>query len=206
MSKESNSNDKYKTLCEITSGDYKAFLYDCDGTLANNMQHHKETYVRVADKKGVKIDAAIVDELAGYPISAVVEEINKRYHTDLDPKKFEEEKSDLFYKEYVPQTKPMEFVVRHLKESAGKYKIAVVSGGSRKMIQGTLEVLGIASLIDVMVCSEDYENGKPSPEPFLIAAEKLAIEPKFCIVFEDGQPGVEAAKSAGMKWVRVDQV
>jgi HAD superfamily hydrolase (TIGR01509 family) len=206
MRTTNGQDDKYKTLMELSKGDYKAFLYDCDGTLADNMQDHKETYVRVAAEKGVKIDPAIVDELAGYPIPAVVAEINKRYHSDFDPEEFEKRKSDMFYNEFIPHTKPMEFVVRHLRASAGKYKIAVVSGSAKKMVQKTLEVLGIAQLADVMVCDGDYEKGKPDPDPFLMAAKKLGIQPKSCLVFEDGEPGVKAAEAAGMKWIRVDQV
>lgn len=208
MSTANNTNniDKYKSLTELTKGDYKAFLYDCDGTLADNMQAHKESYARVASERGVTIDPAIVDEFAGYPIPAVVEEMNKRYQSNFDPKEFEKLKSDLFYKEFIPHTKPVDYVVDHLKASAGKYKIAVVSGGSVRMIKRTLEVLGIDSLVDVMVCSEDYEKGKPNPDPFLIAAKKLGVEPAACIVFEDGKPGVKAAEAAGMKWIRVDKL
>lgn len=206
MSLQNGSGDKLKTLNELTKGEYKAFLYDCDGTLADNMDDHKETYVKVAESGGVTIDPSIIDELAGYPIPKVVEEINKRYKSELDPYKFEEAKSNMFYKDFIPKTRPIGFVVDHLKANAGKHKIGVVSGSSGKMIKKTLEVLGIDTYVDVMVCAEDYEKGKPNPEPFLIAAEKLGVEPKSCIVFEDGDPGVQAAKAAGMKSIRIDQV
>ncbi|GEO09996.1 HAD family hydrolase [Segetibacter aerophilus] len=201
-----DNNGKYEKLMELTKGDYKAFLYDCDGTLADNMEDHKETYERVASDGGVEIDPGIVDELAGYPTTEVVAEINKRYKSDFNPKEFDASKSELFYNEFIPQTKPITHVVDHLKASAGKYKIAVVSGSSRKTIKKTLEVLGIDSLVDLMVCSEDYEKGKPNPEPFLMAAEKLGVEPEACIVFEDGDPGVQAAEAAGMKSIRIDKV
>ncbi|MCW3107869.1 MAG: phosphatase, partial [Segetibacter sp.] len=129
MISESNNNDKYQALSELTKGEYKAFLYDCDGTLADNMEAHKDTYVKVAAQSAVTIDRGIVDEFAGYPIPAVVEEINKRYQSKFDPQEFEALKSDLFYNEFIPHTKPIEHVVNHLKASAGKYKIGVVSGG-----------------------------------------------------------------------------
>lgn len=137
------NENKYKALCDLSKGDYKAFLYDCDGTLANNMQAHKDTYVRVALQYGVRISPEIIDEFAGLPIPLVVVEINKRYDTNFDPQEFEKMKSELFYNEYIEQTKPIQFVVDHLKQSAGKYKIGVVSGGSRKMILKTLEVLAL---------------------------------------------------------------
>lgn len=206
MSKDTNSEEKFKKLCELTKGDYRAFLYDCDGTLANNMEDHKETYVRVAAERGVKIDPQIVDELAGFPTAEVVKEINKRYNCQLDPAEFDKAKSELFRNEYVPKTKPMGFVVEHLKASAGTHKIAVVSGSGKQTIQKTLELLGIDSLVQVMVADGDYEKGKPHPDPFLMGAKKLGVEPEKCIVFEDGDPGVQAAKAAGMKSIRVDQI
>lgn len=200
------NENKYKALCDLSKGDYKAFLYDCDGTLANNMQAHKDTYVRVALQYGVRISPEIIDEFAGLPIPLVVVEINKRYDTNFDPQEFEKMKSELFYNEYIEQTKPIQFVVDHLKQSAGKYKIGVVSGGSRKMILKTLEVLGIAGLTEVLVCAGETSNGKPHADPFLFAAKKLGVAPEGCLVFEDGDAGVKAAKAAGMKWIRINQM
>ncbi|MDB5250626.1 MAG: phosphatase [Segetibacter sp.] len=206
MNSDNIADLKYKALSEQANGDYRAFLYDCDGTLADNMQAHKDSYVRVALDQGVEIDAEIIDEFAGYPIPAVVEEINRRYNSSFDPTEFEKLKSDLFYNEYIETTQPIEYVVNHLKAYAGKLKIGVVSGGSRKMIQKTLEVLGIADLVEVLVCAGETPRGKPYPDPFLLAAQKLGVEPHTCLVLEDGDPGVQAAEAAGMQWVRIDKV
>jgi len=197
---------KYKLLTEMTQGAYKAFLYDCDGTLADNMNAHKETYVKVAAQEGVEIHPAIIDEFAGLPILLVVEEINKRYNTRFDAVAFEAAKFNLFYNEYIDKTEPIEFVVQHLKANAGKVKIGVVSGGSRRSIEKTLAVLGIAPLVDVLVCAGETPRGKPYPDPFLAAAEKLGVEPEACMVFEDGNAGVHAAEAAGMQWIRIDKI
>jgi len=197
---------KYNKLLELSSGDYKAFLYDCDGTLADNMQAHTDTYIRVAADGGIHIDGAMIDELAGWPIPEVVKEINKRYHCNFDPDEFAAKKYQLFYNEYIEQIKPIDYVVRHLMAHAGTVKIGVVSGGSHEAIRKTLQVLGINHLIDVLVCAGDTPNGKPYPDPFLLAASKLGVEPQQCLVFEDGNPGVAAAKAAGMAWIRIDKV
>ncbi|WP_242917866.1 HAD family hydrolase [Pontibacter liquoris] len=193
-------------LTARSQGPYQAFLYDCDGTLADNMQAHKETYVKVAASEGVAIDPAIIDEFAGLPIPAVVEEINKRDQCNFEPVTFVARKSALFYDEFILHTRPIPFVVDHLRLHAGKMRIGVVSGGARKMIQKTLQVLGIASLVEVLVCAEDTLNGKPHPAPFLLAAEKFGVAPEACLVFEDGAPGVKAAEAAGMRWIRVDHI
>lgn len=199
-------NAKFKKLLELSRGDYKAFLYDCDGTLADNMPAHTETYIRIAANDGIYIDGAMIDELAGWPIPEVVKEINKRYNGNFDPDKFAADKYKLFYDEFIEQIKPIEYVTDHLIAHAGKVKIGVVSGGSRQAITKTLQVLGILDLVDVLVCAGDTPNGKPYPDPFLLAAEKLGVRPQDCLVFEDGNPGVAAAKAAGMPWIRIDKV
>ena len=101
---------------------------------------------------------------------------------------------------------PIDFVVEHLKNHVGKVKIGVVSGGSRSTVSKTLKVIGVDKYLDVLVCAGETERGKPYPDPFLKAAEILGVPPELCMVFEDGDPGVEAAERAGMKWVRVDKI
>ena len=198
--------NKYEALTKLTAGDFKAFLYDCDGTLADTMPSHKKTYVRVAAESGFVLDDSIVDELAGWPIADVVGAINKRYNTTFDPVAFSKRKDKLFFDEYVEQIQPIDYVVNHLKAHAGKLKIGVVSGGDRETVEKTLQVLGIFNLIEVIVCAVETPRGKPFPDPFLSAAEKLGVNPKDCLVFEDGDPGTKAAEAAGMKWVRIDKI
>jgi HAD superfamily hydrolase (TIGR01509 family) len=197
---------KFEKLCELTAGDYQAFLYDCDGTLADNMPAHTQSYVDAAREYNVEFDPAMIDELAGWPIANVVEEINLRYNAALIPLEFKARKSQIFETKYLESIQPIDYVVEHLKANAGKVRIAVVSGGDTKAIERTLEVLGIRELVEVLVCAGDTERGKPFPDPFLRAAALLNVEPAKCLVFEDGVPGVNAAIAAGMHWVRVDQL
>ncbi|OLY92981.1 haloacid dehalogenase superfamily, subfamily IA, variant 3 with third motif having DD or ED [Cnuella takakiae] len=198
--------DKLEQLTRLTAEGFDAFLYDCDGTLADNMQAHKNAYVKVCQLHGVELDATLIDELAGWPTVAVAEEICKRYGATFDHHDFARRKSQTFIDDFIEHTQPIPYVVDHLKAHAGKVKIGVVSGGRRSTVSKTLSVLGIDHLLDVLVCADDTERGKPFPDPFLLAAEKLGVDPKRCMVFEDGVPGVEAAKAAGMSWVRIDQL
>ncbi|GAA0549552.1 HAD family hydrolase [Chitinophaga japonensis] len=201
-----SDNQRFTKLLELSRGDYKAFLYDCDGTLADNMPAHTETYVRVAAEAGVQLDGALINELAGWPITEVVKEINRRYNSHFDPEEFSRRKYQLFKDEYIDKVQPIGYVVEHLAASAGKVRIGVVSGSSREAISRTLEVLGIAGLVEVMVCAGETPHGKPSPDPFLAAAAALGADPADCLVFEDGAAGVAAAEAAGMKWIRIDWV
>jgi HAD superfamily hydrolase (TIGR01509 family) len=205
MANESNIS-RYDKLTLLTAGDFKAFLYDCDGTLADNMGNHKKAYVHVAAQDGVLIDAALVDELAGWPVEKVVEEINKRYNSNFNPAEFAHKREQIFLEEYIDHTQPIDYVVNHLKAHVGKVKIGVVSGSQRSAVERTLRVLGIANLPEVLVCAGETEHGKPYPDPFLAAAEKLGVAPKDCLVFEDGEPGTVGAEAAGMKWIRIDKI
>ena len=200
------TDTKLAILTQLTEGDFEAFLYDCDGTLADNMKAHKDAYVRVAARHGLTLDPSIVDEFAGLPTVLVVAEINKRYGTSFDTVAFATEKSAVFYDEFVDHTLPIEFVVQHLKNHKTKVKIGVVSGGSRRTVQKTLQVLGLTEWIDTLVCAGETENGKPWPDPFLKAAADLGVDPAKCMVFEDGDAGTKAADAAGMKWIRIDKI
>jgi len=200
-------HEKLTALTQISRKKaYGAFLYDCDGTLADNMHAHKAAYRRAAEQYGITLDTTIIDELAGWPTVLIAEEINRRYHTAVPPHEFAAAKSAIFLERYVADTLPVDFVVQHLKNHLGKVHIGVVSGGSRKTVTRTLTVLGLIDTIETLVCADDTNRGKPYPDPFLRAAELLGVPAQDCLVFEDGNPGVEGAIAAGMDWVRIDQL
>lgn len=200
------NREKFERLLKLTEGPYKAFLYDCDGTLADNMHSHKAAFVKVAAQHNINLDDSIIDELAGWPTVLVAEEITKRYQVRFDTTEFSKQKSTVFVEEFIEQTLPIAYVVEHLKAHVGKVKIGVVSGGSRSTVSKTLKVIGVDQYLDVLVCAGETERGKPYPDPFLKAAEFLSVKPHECIVFEDGDPGCEAAEKAGMKWIRIDKI
>ncbi|WP_153798678.1 HAD family hydrolase [Foetidibacter luteolus] len=203
---EATGESKAAILDELTRGDFQAFLYDCDGTLADNMQAHKDSYVKTAAEYGITLDDSIIDELAGWPTILVSGEISKRYNVAFNAAEFSQRKSAVFFEHFIEHTKPVDFVAEHLRKNVGKVKIGVVSGGSRKTVTKTLTVLGLLPLLDVLVCAGETANGKPYPDPFLRAAELLGVQPEKCMVFEDGDPGVQAAEAASMRWVRVDKI
>lgn len=202
---DSKHLEKLDILTKRTEGEYQAFLYDCDGTLADNMMAHKLAYQEVAANYGIGLDLDMVDEFAGMPTAIFAKEITKRYGVDL-PDTFASEKSQIFIDKYIEKTQPIAYVAEHLKNHVGKVKIAVVSGGSRKTVTNTLTVIGLVDLIEVMVCAGETAKGKPAPDPFLAAAEALGVDPTKCIVFEDADLGVQGAIAAGMDWVRVDKL
>ncbi|QNL48914.1 HAD family phosphatase [Olivibacter sp. SDN3] len=202
---DKDTQEKLAILNKKTKGNYIALLYDCDGTLADNMLAHKLSYKEAAAKYGIDLDTDIIDELAGWPTKLVADEISRRYQITL-PETFPKEKSAVFFEKFIEHTQPISFVAEHLKENAKDTHIGVVSGGTRTTVQKTLSVLGLTAYIDVLICAGETPQGKPFPDPFLAAAKALGVAPKDCMVFEDGDPGVAAAIAAGMDWVRVDKI
>lgn len=196
---------KYQRLMELSSTS-KALLFDVDGTLANNIWAHKAAYVQTALEYGIPLDDALIDETAGWPTVAVAQEISKRYHVDFDIALFSKRKSAVFIEKFVYDTKPIDFVRQVLIDSMATKKIGIVSGGSRSTLNITLDVVGVSGKYEALVCAGDTEQGKPSPDPFLLCATLLDVAPQDCFVFEDGEPGVARAIAAGMAWVRIDQL
>ena len=81
--------------------------------------------------------------------------------------------------------------------------MALGSGGQRNTVELTLTAIGFDDFFDSIVTCDDVEYHKPHPETFLKAALEMGVEPHECVVFEDGDPGLEAAKTAGMMTIDV---
>ena len=111
-------------------------------------------------------------------------------------------KEDLYF-ELLPQITAIPEVVEHIEAKHGHIPLAVVSGSRRDSVLGSLTALHLIDKFDTLVCAEDYARGKPAPDCFLVAAERLGVPPEDCLVFEDTDLGIEAATAAGMASVRV---
>ena len=84
MNSDHINQEKLALLNQLSQGNYKAFLYDCDGTLADNMHAHKAAFVKVAADHQIQLNDTIIDELAGWPTILVAEEISRRYNVSFN--------------------------------------------------------------------------------------------------------------------------
>jgi HAD superfamily hydrolase (TIGR01509 family) len=106
---------------------------------------------------------------------------------------------NLFRLQAVPE------VLEHIQLSHGQIPFAVVSGSTRESVTASLQTLKLLDRFDTLVCAGDYQRAKPDPEPFLVAAARLGVAPKDCLVFEDTDLGIQAATAAGMASVKILQ-
>ncbi len=187
---------------ELPEGDFAAFIFDCDGTLADTMPTHYRAWQAALGERVANFPEAMFYELGGVPTSRIVEILNERHGFDLNVEATVAAKEKHFL-EYSSEVAAIEPVVTIAREWHGRKPLAVASGGHRRIVMSTLRALGIADLFAAIVTSEDYLRGKPHPDPFLEAARRLNVVPERCLVFEDTSTGVQAAKAAGMACVLV---
>lgn len=182
----------------------RAVLFDCDGTLVDTMPaHHRswEATLREVDEHA-SLDYVRFCSLGGMAGPLVAAEICAWFDLDHDPHRLAMRKRELFLheKEAPP---PIPQIERFARRVAATHPVAVVSGGHRPAVENALTSAGLRSLFHVIVTPEDVEHGKPAPDMYLLAAERLRVDPAECLVLEDGPPGVEAARRAGMRVVIV---
>jgi beta-phosphoglucomutase family hydrolase len=189
-------------MINIPEGPFGAYIFDCDGTLGDTMPLHYSAWCAALKEHDIDFPEALFYELGGVPTERIVEILNERHCYHLPVKETAAYKEEL-YLAGIEQIVPIEPVVEIVKQVHGKLPIAVASGGHRRIVTRTLTCLGIVDKFDVIICAEDYRNGKPHPDPFLAAAERLGVIPEKCLVFEDTNTGIEAARAAGMQWVLV---
>jgi len=177
--------------------DVRALIFDCDGTLADTMPFHIQAWHDVFVEIGEVPHQEFLDPLKGLPEERIVALYNQRYGKTLDVLRVVEDKQRRFRKS-LPRVRPIRPVVEVARRHAGRLPMAVVSGGTRDNVLLTLEIIGVAPLFPVVLTADDEFPPKPAPDLFLEAARRLRISPGECQVFEDGDLGLEAARSAGM--------
>ena len=186
----------------LPAGDFRAFIFDCDGTLADNMPLHFRAWSRAMEDFGGSYPEELFYQWGGVPTADIVQRLNAKFGLSMDVGEVVQRKEH-YYREMIPQVEAVHHVVDLVREHHGEKPMAVASGGHRDLVERTLHALGIYDMFDAVIAAEDYARGKPHPDPFLTAAERLQVAPQHCLVFEDTATGAEAARAAGMACVLV---
>ena len=183
----------------------QGIIFDCDGTLADTMPLHWRAWQTIAWRHRLEFPKERFYELGGVPTRDILKMLSREQGVPLDPVLVAQEKEA----EYLPlihQVEPVNVVVGIAREHHGKIPMAVASGGTNKIIRQVLEHLGILTLFDAIVTSEDVARQKPAPDIFLEAARRIGVPPQFCRAYEDTDLGLQAIRLAGMEAVDVRQL
>jgi HAD superfamily hydrolase (TIGR01509 family) len=187
---------------ELPPGQFQAYLFDCDGTIADSMPLHYIAWTSVLREWNCAFEEELFYSWGGKPAAQVVADLNRLHGLSMPPQAVAERKERQYY-QLLPQLKVVPEVLEHIEAQEGKIPFAVVTGSRRQSVMATLNAIGLLEKFKTLVCAGDYQNGKPHPEPFLLAAARLGVPAESCLVFEDTGIGLAAAAAAGMAAVKV---
>lgn len=188
----------------MITNQFKAVIFDMDGTLVNNMNFHQRAWI---------------DFLKTYNVNITEEEFHEKNHgtiTEVVPRffskklSFEEivrlgqEKEQLYRDLYRPHLKPIDGLIDFLdKLKEANTRIGLATAGDVPNIDFTIDGLGIRHYFSTITGSEEVKRGKPDPEVYLVTASKMNIDPANCLVVEDTISGIKAGLAAGMQVMAV---
>ena len=187
---------------KVPAGTFAAYLFDCDGTIADSMPLHYLAWKQALGEWNCDFDEKLFYAWGGMPIVEIISTLNQQRGLNMPVESVAHRKESLYF-ELLPQLKAVPEVLEHIEASHGQIPFAVVSGSTRDSVAASLTTLNLLDKFDTLVCAGDYTRGKPDPEAFLLAASRLGVAPASCLVFEDTEMGIQAATSAGMASVKI---
>ena len=185
----------------------KAVLFDMDGLMVDTESLATEAWIASAKKQNFEMTVEETLYVLGFARKSIYEFWQDYYKdrpeidaTKLTDSHYEYIESVLFGEG--PKKMPyVEELLIYLKEN--NYKIAVASSSDIDHIENNMEKTNLRKYIDKLASGEEVPQGKPAPDVFLLAAERLGVKPEECLVLEDSKYGLMAAKSAGMTAIMV---
>jgi len=181
----------------------RAFIFDMDGTIVDNMAFHTKSWLEFFARRGKEYDPdAFFRETAGAQGREILRERLGPDIPDDEIAVLAQEKDVLYREMYGPHRAAIRgFEAFVTQADAQGVALAVATSAPPKNIVFTLDELDLRRHFAAVVGAADVKQGKPHPDVFLKAAEKLGMDPADCVVFEDAPMGVEAARRAGMRAV-----
>jgi beta-phosphoglucomutase-like phosphatase (HAD superfamily) len=189
-------------LLPLPDGEFRAYLFDCDGTIADSMPVHYVAWQQALKEWGGVLPEDLFYAWGGRPVVDIIADLNERQGLTM-PVAAVAARREVLFQELLPTVSAVPGVLQHINDAYRRVPFAVVSGSTRESVTASLGGLGLLEKFDVLVCAGDYARAKPDPEAFLLAAELLRVAPQSCLVFEDTDLGMQAAAAAGMAAVRV---
>jgi beta-phosphoglucomutase family hydrolase len=181
---------------------FKGLIFDCDGTLVDTMPLHFLAWQKAMAAVGIKISEEQFYAFSGMPTIKIIETLAAEQNVVCDVEAAAHEKERLFL-ENMESLEPVHRVMEIVHREHRRRKMAVASGGWNSVIKRSLGAVGLQDMFDAIVGADEVEHGKPAPDIFLEAARRLGLQPADCLVYEDGDLGIQAAKAAGMEVIDV---
>lgn len=180
----------------------KAVIFDCDGTLVDSMPVHYLAWHRTMTDVGIRFEEDRFYALGGMPSDRIIALLSREQNVNVDPVSTANRKEQAFL-ELIHLLEPIEQVVNVARTLRGNKPIAVATGGCRDIVSRQLAQVHMTDWFDVIVAAEDTPRHKPEPDVFFESSLRMGVPAGDCLVFEDSDLGIEAARRAGMEWIDV---
>lgn len=187
---------------KLPAGDFRAYIFDCDGTIVDSMPLHYIAWKTTLAEYGCPFPEDLFYAWGGKPVDEIISTLNGMHGLNMPVEEVGIRKEGMYF-DMLPQLTAIKEVVEHIDAQHGRLPFAVVSGGRRNSVIRSLTTVNLLDRFQTIVGAEDYVNSKPAPDAFLLAAERLGVAPASCLVFEDTSLGIQAATAAGMASVLV---
>lgn len=187
----------------------KAVIFDMDGVIIDSEPIYKEIDKKIFARYGIHLSEEELEDIVGVPLFELWAKLMEEYnlHEKYEVEEIIEQHVAMYYKalkendlELMPGIKDW---FEYFKKN--KFKMIIASSSHAKKIEFICSRFNLDKYVEGYVDGNAVENGKPAPDIFLKAADKLGAEPENCLVIEDSEHGVSAAKSAGMKCAAFSQ-
>lgn len=193
-------------ILDIPEGPFEGYIFDCDGTLVDSMPLHFRAWTAsfVHHQAPWNWTEDEFYAMAGVPDREIVGMLNQRHGAEICPDSVHDYKLD-WYRERMEELEPVQPIKEQVEWCLQEeMPISIGTGSDLSLVEPSLRHTGLWDYFEIIITPADVERGKPAPDMFLLAAERMGIAPEKCLVFEDGQAGIKAAEAAGMKSVFVD--
>jgi beta-phosphoglucomutase len=178
----------------------RAVIFDMDGVLVDSYRAHLESWQTLAAEQGRTFSEHDFAVSFGRTSRDIIASLWGGATAGTAEIQRMDDRKEALFRERLAREFPAMPGARELIDSlrAAGFRLAVGSSGPPENVQCVLEHLGPPTLFDAIVNGRDVNRGKPDPQVFLVASERLGVPPARCVVVEDAPPGIEAARRAGM--------